>query len=165
MKKLRNNKLLIFSLIFLGFPTILGLNLFYYISTAAFPYVVNCGDNLYCGYKVNPCNTDLYRSEISVDVLYNKVIFNQIESCYCFPPISDPEYFRIELDRSGNNITIKEIYDPKDNPISRCVCDFRITGEILIKPYGFYYLNFIFESRLFNQTQILGIFQIYPSLI
>jgi len=158
MTNLRNSKLLIFSLVFFLIPTILGLNLFYFASVAAYPYFVHYGD-ITCGYRVYPCNTDLFRSDINIHVLNNIIMFNQIESCYCSPPISDPEFFTIEIEVLGNNITIKEIYSAQGN-FSRCICDYSITGGILISSYGFYYLNFIFISEYFNQTKILGIFYI-----
>ncbi|MFX0021498.1 MAG: hypothetical protein ACFE9S_04180 [Candidatus Hermodarchaeota archaeon] len=157
MKKLRYDKLLIFSLIFFVFPTILASTLFNFICILTFPKVLNSDQNIYCRYNVYPCDTNLFRSEIDIYIENNIVIFNQIESSHCFPPLTDPDYFTFELTHSDNNITIKEIYKPKD-VISLCLCDYKIAGEIHISQNGSYCLKFVFENKLLNQIKVLGIF-------
>jgi hypothetical protein len=141
------------------FSTILVIGGFNFFRTAAYSSFISHGDNTCCIYKISPMGRNLIpKSEINSQVVNRMRLFNQIQNCYCLPPISDPEHFTVEIDRSGNNITIREIFN--SSYFSYSYCDYRITGEIIILPTGFYYLSFIFENRVFNETEILGIFYI-----
>jgi hypothetical protein len=97
--------------------------------------------------------------DIIVSPSENEVSVDQIFNNYCCPTITDPEYFEIEMELVNNNLTIREIFDPKGG-VCRCICPFSIKGKISNLTSGSYNLTFIRESRYIPYTGILKIFEI-----
>ena len=158
----RETKLIISLLTLIGILTVMGSILGYFIisnnSNSNNPYFV-CDGEICCEYKVYNCS-ESGSENITFSIIGNSVIFNQKLYSYCFPPITDPEYFRIDLSLVGNNLTLREKFDPKGELVSRCESLFIINGTIINIPEGKYNLVYIFENEYVNQTRILNIFEI-----
>lgn len=150
--------LLIFIVILMITGSVLGYTLISDNSNSSNPYFV-CYDNICCEYKVYNCSESGLEN-INISIVGNSVIFDQNLSSYCFPPITDSNYFRMDLSLIGNNLTLREIFDPKGELVSRCEHLFKINGSITNIPKGTYNLAYLFENKYVHQVRILDIFNI-----
>jgi hypothetical protein len=162
MLQIRKRKLFIFISILIVSSTIIGISLGYFLIfnnyNNRYSYRVYYGF-IYCEYNVNSCQ-ESGSENINIFILSNSIIFVQTLECYCGPPITDPEYFKIELSLVGNNLTIREIFLPKNESVTRSVCLFRINGKISNISKGEYNLVYIFENSYVDQVYILRVFEI-----
>jgi hypothetical protein len=122
------------------------------------PYVV-CYENICCDYRVYH-SSESGPENINISIVNNSIIFDQKLNCYCLPPITDPEYFKIELSFIGNNLTLREIFTPKEQSVTLCFTTFRINGTIFNIPKGNYNLVYVFENRHVDQVHIKKVFEI-----
>jgi len=162
MIQIRKSNFVISLLIIFGILTVTGSFLGYFIisnnSNSSNPYFV-CHGNICCEYKVYNCSKSGSENN-TISMAGNSVIFDQKLYSYCFPPITDPKYFRIDLSLVGNNLTLREKFDPKGELVSRCESPFIINGTIINIPEGKYNLVYIFENEYVQQARILNIFEI-----
>ena len=156
----RKSKFAIFLLI-IGILTSTGFVLSYLIisnfSDNSNPYFICYGD-VCCEYKVYNSNEFTGLENINISIEGNNVTFNQTLFSYCSPPITEPKNFGIHLSLVGSNLTLRENYDLKGAPPSRCLYLFIINGTIFNIPKGTYNLVFIFNEVY--QVHILNIFEI-----
>ena len=162
MFQTRKSKLVLSIVIFIIIITTSGLFLGYLIisnSNNGNPYFVCYGD-ICCEYKVY--NTNEFppsgSENITISIMGNNVTFNQTLYSYCSPTITDPYYFGIDLSLVGNDLTLREKFDAKGKPISRCEYLYIINGTIINIPEGTYNLIYIFKNM--NQIRTLNVFEI-----
>ena len=158
----RNPKFVIPLLILIGSSTIIGSFLGYFIISNNLnnpnPYFV-CYGEICCNYGVYHC-TESGLVNINISIVDKSVIFDQKLYSYCLPPITDPKYFKIDLSLVGNNLTLREIFNPKGESVTHCVCPSKINGTIFNIPEGKYNLVYIFENQYVDQVHIINIFEI-----
>ena len=166
MKLTRNYKLVILiSAIIISSAA--GIGIWYFAiqwssNSEDYTYQIYYGD-LSLEYGVKSCCDFCEKNEtleIYVPPLKNEVIFNQILNLYCCPSITDPTYFTIEIELLNNNLTIREVFDPKGSPVCKCICPYGINGRISNLTRGSYNLTFILDNRYVNQTNIIQVFEI-----
>jgi len=127
------------------------------LSDSCYPYFVCYGD-ICCEYEVYTNNEFTGSENITISIIGNNITFNQTKLSYCSPSITDPCHFGMDLSLVGNNLTLREVYELKGLPPSRCRYLFIINGTINNIPEGTYNLIFIFNRE--DQSYVLKVFEI-----
>ena len=135
--------------------TIFGVLIFY---NGEKPNIESKYDNAYCEYFITSCKGDS-PLDTNVYIVNKSIIFRQNISGYCYPQLTNPNNFKIEVFFNISSIMVLETFTT-DKGVSRCVSPFGINGTISGIASGRFKLFFIFDNQYVMQTHILKEFEI-----